>query len=95
MYIYNVLLYVSLRNITFLTSLEPLHGFALNFVLVFLWWTPTTFVKIGVLLLFYMELRVILCIFWPIFKKTSIKALTRNPSYLVWRVPRGSSSILF
>ena len=53
---------------------------------------PTAFVKIGVLPLFFMELWVILCNFWPILKKSSsIKPLTRNHSYLVLRVPRGSS----
>ena len=41
---------------------------------------------------FSMELWVILCNFWPILKKSSsIKPLTRNHSYLVWRVSRGSS----
>ena len=84
--------YMSLCNIPFLTSfLETLHGFASNFVWVFLWWRPTKFLKIGVLPLFVMELWVILCNFWPILKKSSIKPLTRNHSYLVWRVPRGSS----
>ena len=39
----------------------------------------------------FMELWVILCNFWPIIKKSSIKPLTRNHSYLVWRVPKGSS----
>ena len=35
---------------------------------------------------------IILCNFWPILKKSSsVKPLTRNHSYLVWRVPRGSS----
>ena len=73
------------------SSLKPLHGFASNFVWIFLRWTPTKFVKIGVLPLFFMELWVILCNFWPILRKSSIKPLTRNHSYLVWRVPRGSS----
>ena len=83
--------YISLCNIPFLTSfLEPLHGFASNFVWMFLWWTPTKFLKIGVLPIFFMELWVILCNFWLILEK-SIKSLTRNLSYLVWRVPRGSS----
>ena len=27
--------------------------------------------------------------FWPIHKKSSIKTLTRNGSYLVWGIPRG------
>ena len=48
-----------------------------------------------VLPLFFMELWVILCYFWPILKKSSIKPLTRNHSYLVWRVPRGLVSSLF
>ena len=71
------------------SSLKPLHGFASNFVWMSL--SPTRFVKIGVLPLFFMELWVILCNFWPILKKSSIKPLTRNHSYLVWRVPSGSS----
>ena len=54
------------------------------------WVDPTKFVKIVVLPLFFMELWVILYNFWPILKKSSIKPLTRNHSYLVWRVPRGS-----
>ena len=61
--------YMSLRNILFLTSLKPLHGFASNFVLMFLRWAPSNIVKIGVLSLFFMELLVILCNFWPILKK--------------------------
>ena len=47
--------YMSLCNIPFVTSLEPLHGFASNFVLMFLLWTPTKSDKIGVLPLFLME----------------------------------------
>ena len=47
---------MSLFNIPFLTSsIEPLHGFASNFVWMILGWTPTKFVKIGVLPLFVME----------------------------------------
>ena len=42
------------------SSLKPLHRFASNFVWMFLGWTPTKFVKIGVLPLFFMELWVIL-----------------------------------
>ena len=84
--------YMSLRNIPFLTSsLDPLHGFTSNFVWMFLGWTPTQFVKIEVLPLFFMELWVILCNFWPILEKSSIKPLSRNQSHLVWRVPKGSS----
>ena len=70
------------------SSLKPLHGFASNFVWMFLGWTPTKFGKIRVLPLFFMELWVIV---WPILRKSSIKPLTRNHSYLVWRVPTGSS----
>ena len=73
------------------SSFKPLHGFASNSMWMFLWWIPTKFDKIGVLPLFFMELWVILCNFWPILKKSSIKPQTRNHSYLVWRVPRGSS----
>ena len=82
---------VGVNLFSFSTSpLKPLHGFASNFVWLFLGWTHTKFVKIGVLPLFFMELWVILCNFWPILKKSSsIKPLTRNHSYLVWRGPRG------
>ena len=91
--IFTISNYMSLCNIPLLTSsLEPLYGFDSNFVWIVVGWTPTKLVKIGVLLLFFMELWVILCNFWPILKKSSsIKPLTRNHSYLVWRVPRGSS----
>ena len=41
--------YMSLCNIPFLTSLNPNHRFASNFVGMFLGWTPTKFVKIWVL----------------------------------------------
>ena len=86
-----VVVVVGVNFFSFSTSLKPLHGFASNFVWMFLGWTPTKFVKTGVLPLFFMELWVILCNFWPILKKSSIKPLTRNHSYLVWRVPTGSS----
>ena len=87
-----VIVVVGVNFFSFSTSLKPLHGFASNFVWMFLGWTPTKFAKIGVLPLFFMELWVILCNFWPILKKSSfIKPLTRNHSYLVWRVPKGSS----
>ena len=47
---------MSLCNIPLLTSsIEPLHGFASNFVWMYLGWTPTKFVKIRVLPLFFME----------------------------------------
>ena len=83
--------YMSLCNIPLLTSsIELLHGFASNFVWMFLGWTPTKFVKIGVLPLFHGIMGNLL-VFWLVLKKTSIKPLTRNRSYLVWRVPRGSS----
>ena len=87
----SVVVVVGVNFFNFSTSLKPRHGFTSNFVWMFLGWTPTMFVKIGVLPLFFMELWVILCNFWPILKKSSIKPLTRNHSYLVWRVPRGSS----
>ena len=61
--------YMSLCNIPLLTSLEPLQGFASNFVWMFLGWTPTNFVKIGVLPLFFMELWVILWGFFDQFLK--------------------------
>ena len=53
--------------------LEPLHGLTPHFVWMFLMWTPTQCVKIGVLPLLFMELWVILCNFWPILKTSSIK----------------------
>ena len=66
-----------------LTScLEPLHGFASNFVLMFLWWTPTTVLKIGVLPVFFMELWVILCNFWPILKKICFHESTDQKSFI-------------
>ena len=69
---------MSLCNNPLLTSsLEPLHEFASNFVWMFHGRTPKL-VQISVLRLFFMELRVILCNFWPILKKSSIKPLTRN-----------------
>ena len=87
-----VVVVVGVNFFSFLTSsLKPLHGFASNFVWMFLGWTPAKFVKIRVLPLFFMELWVILCNFWPILRKSSINPLNRNHSYLVWRVPRGSS----
>ena len=85
---------MALCNISLLTSsLELLHRsrFASNFVWMFLVCTPTKFVKISMLPLFSMELWVTLCNFWTILKKSSIKPLTRNHSYLDKRVPRGSS----
>ena len=83
---------MSLCNNPFLTSsLEPLLRFASYFMLMFLRWTPTKFVKIGVLSLFFTKSWVILCNFWPILNKSSIKPLTRNHSYLVLRVPREPS----
>ena len=81
----------------FTSSLKSLHRFASNFVWMFLRWTPTKFVKIGLLPLFFIELWVILRNFWPILKKSfSIKPLTRNHSY-IWFVksPKDLISILF
>ena len=52
----------------FTSFLEPLHRFASNFVWMFLGWTATKFIKISVLPLFFMELWLILCNFWPILK---------------------------
>ena len=72
-----VVVVVSVNFFGFSTSsFELLHGFASNFVWMFLGWTPTKFVKIGVLPVFFMELWVILCNFWPFLKKSSIKPLT-------------------
>ena len=47
---------MSLCNITFLTSpFKRLHGFASNLVWMFLEWTPTKLLKIGVTPLFKLE----------------------------------------
>ena len=80
---YNVLL-LSLCNIIFLTSsLKPRQGIALNFLLMFLVWTPTKFV-IGMLPLFFMELLVILCNICRILNRSfSLKPLTRNHSCIM------------
>ena len=88
---------MSLCNIPLLTSsLELLHGFTSNFVCMFLGWTPTKYVNIGVLPLFFMEIWVILCKFWPILKKSSsIKPLTRNHSYLFGESPGDLISSFF
>ena len=84
--------YMSLCNIPLLTSLEQLHGFASNFVWMFLGWTPTKMLKSGYYPYFSWSNGINVCNFWPILKKnSSLKPLTRNHSYLVWRVPRGSS----
>ena len=75
---------MSLCNILFLTSLKPKHGFASNFLWMFLGWTRAKFVKI-------------LCNFWSILKKYfSIIPLTRNHSY-IWfgRSQEGIISSLF
>ena len=68
-----------------------MHGFASNFMWLFLWWTPTLFAKIGVLPILTIELPVwvILKNIWPILKKTSIRPLTLNHSYLICRVRGG------
>ena len=64
------------------SSLKPLHGFASNFVWMFLGWIPTKFLKIGVLSPFFMELWVILCNFWPILKKIFFHKSTDQKSFI-------------
>ena len=54
-----------------------MYGFASNFVCMFLGWTPTKFMKIGVLTLFFMELWVILCIVWQMKKQNNIDQKSR------------------
>ena len=49
--------------------LEPLHGFASNYVWMFLGWTPTKFVKIGVLPLFFMKYKDNIRFQWKVTKK--------------------------
>ena len=52
-----VVVVVSVNFFSFSTSsLEPFHGSASNFVRMFLRWTPTKFVKVGVQPVFFMEL---------------------------------------
>ena len=63
--IFTMYYYMSLCTFPFLT-LQPLHGLASNLVWMFFGWTPTRFVKIRVLPLFFIELWVILCNFGPI-----------------------------
>ena len=64
------------------SSLKPLHGFASNAVWMFLWCTPTKFVKIGVLPIFFMELWVILSNFWLILKKIFFHKSTDQKSFI-------------
>ena len=75
-----VVIVVGVKLITFSTSSsKPLNRFASNVVCLFLGWTSTRFVKIGVPPLFLKELWVILCYFSPILKKSSShKPLIRN-----------------
>ena len=51
----SIVVAVVLVLFTYSTSLKP-QGFALDFVWMFLGWTPTKFVKFRVLSLFFMEL---------------------------------------
>ena len=82
--------FMSRFNIPCLTSsLEPLQGFASNFVWMFLGWTPTKFVKNGGLPLFFMKLWVILCNFWPILKKSSIKTTDQKSFKFGLESPQG------
>ena len=62
-------MYYYMSHLLLTSSLEPLHGFAPNFVWMFLRWTPTKFVKIGVYPYFSWNNGIILCNFWPILKK--------------------------
>ena len=71
------------------SSLKPLHGFASNFVWMFLGWTPTKIVKIGVLPLFFMELWVILCNFWPILRKYFYKTTDQKSFIFGLKSPQG------
>ena len=89
--IFTMYYYMSLCNIPLLTpSLEPLHWFALYCGCS--WVGPLlSLLKAGCYPYFSWNYGIILCNFWPILKKSSsIKPLTRNHSYLVWRVPRDS-----
>ena len=79
-------MYYYMSLISLLTSsLEPLHGFASNFVWMFLRWTPTQFVKIGCYPYFSWNNGIILCNFWPILKQenvlTILKIGTQNRTF--------------
>ena len=73
---------MSLCNTTFLNCLELLHGFASNFVWMFLRWTPTKFVKIRVLPLFFMELWVFLFNFGPFLIKIFLNYTIEQKSFI-------------
>ena len=74
---------MSLCNITYLTSLKPLHGFASNFVSMFNWWTPTKIVKIRVLPNFNCIIGNFVY-FWQIFQlHFCLKPMTRCNSYIL------------
>ena len=79
-------------NIPFLTALESLQRFTLNFVWMFLGWTPTKFVII-ICYPYFHGIMGNLCS--PILKKYSIKPLTRNHSYMyfVWSLGDQVSSL--
>ena len=86
---------MSLCNIPLLTySIEPLHRFDSDVVWMFLGLTPTKFVKTGVLLIFFMELWVILCIFWPILKKIFYKTTDQKSFIFGLKIPQGTLFLL-
>ena len=64
------------------SSLESLQGFASNFVWMFLGGTPTKFVQMGVLPLYYMELCVILWVFFGQFLKNFFYKITDQKSFI-------------
>ena len=76
---------------TFSTSSpKPLNRFTWNFVEMFLGWSPTKFVQIGVLPFFFLELWAILCNFLSNLKKSSsTKPLVRFYCHLVVGSPKG------
>ena len=87
MHIYNVLLHVTIQHNILTYSLNIIHGFASKYVLILLGRTLTKFVIIIVLSLYCMDVWIILCNFWLIVIKSSIKPLIRHHLYLSWRVP--------
>ena len=78
-----VVVVVDVNFFSFSTSRELLHGYSSKFVRMFPWWTPTKFVQIfcGIMGNFVQFLV----------HSSSLKPLTRNHSYLIWRVPKGPS----
>ena len=66
-----------------ISPLKPMYRFASNFLRMFLEWTHTKFVKSRGATPFFHGIMGNFVHFWPFYKKSTIKPLTRNHSYLV------------